>query len=102
MPDKQLGPKGPHKSRYGSAHVQSPSAQCDWSTIDAGLLLEVVEAVTAAGDCLMLSRTSDGGAMHVRILSEGVVEKWYPATTQELSEVLTAIVGALGGIDHTI
>jgi hypothetical protein len=44
---------------------------------------------------MMFSRTSDAGAVHIRILSEGLVEKWYPDSPEALEGVLRGVIGAL-------
>lgn len=78
--------------KYNTNSRSAVHEKVDVTEADHKLLADVVELVTLDGDCIMFSRTSDGGALHVRILSEGVVAKWYPSTVQELTTVLEGIV----------
>jgi hypothetical protein len=79
------------KEKYNTSSRSGVHERADFTEVDSGLLAMVIERVTTAGDCIMLSRTSDGGAVHIRILSEGVVAKWYPSTSVEMGEVLRGI-----------
>jgi hypothetical protein len=92
MVAKQAGRQGnAGRERYNTASRASVHATVDVSLCDALRLATIVEGVTALGDCIMFSRTSDGGALHIRVLSEGTVAKWYPSTQQELEEVLSGL-----------
>lgn len=84
-------------TKYGSASTQPPGATHGFLASPPRLLQEVAELVTREGDCLMLSRTRDMGAVHVRILADGLVEKWYAGNQAELDQVLEGIRKALGG-----
>lgn len=53
----------------------------------------VVGLVTAAGDAITFSRTRDGGAACICILSEGEQIKLYGSTPEELDAILDAIAG---------
>jgi hypothetical protein len=79
------------KEKYNTQSRTSAHERADVTEIDSELLADVVERVTTDGDCIMLSRTSDGGALHLRILSEGTVAKWYVSTAAELTGVLLGI-----------
>jgi hypothetical protein len=79
------------KEKYNTSSRSAAHERVDVTEADSALLADVIERVTTDGDCIMFSRTSDGGALHVRILSEGVVAKWYPSTAQELATVLEGI-----------
>lgn len=57
--------------------------------VDGDLLRECVDAVTEAGDCIQLSRTSDGGAFVIRVLSDAGPGCWYPPTKQALEMTLS-------------
>jgi len=79
------------KEKYNTTSRSGVHARCDVQECDPHLLARVVELVTTDGDCIMFSRTSDGGALHIRVLSEGTVAKWYPSTNEELQDVLEGI-----------
>jgi len=79
------------REKYNTSSRTSVSARCDVTECNTELLAEVIERVTSDGDCIMWSRTSDGGALHIRILSEGTVAKWYVSTHEELQETLQGI-----------
>lgn len=86
---------GKHGTKYGSESFDVPGGGCSFASLPPGLLVDVADAVTSEGDCLMLSRTRDGGAIHVRILADGLVEKWYAGKNEELQALMEQIMGAL-------
>jgi len=47
-----------------------------------------VDAVTASGDGITFSRTRDGGALCVAVLTGGLVRKWYCTDADQLLELL--------------
>lgn len=59
-----------------------------YGTADAELLRECIDAVTNAGDCIQLSRTTDGGAFVVRVLSDAGNGCWYPPNSDALEYTL--------------
>jgi hypothetical protein len=79
------------KEKYNTQSRTSAHERADVTEVDSALVADVIERVTSDGDCIMFSRTSDGGALHLRILSEGVVAKWYVSTHEELTDVLQGI-----------
>lgn len=89
--------KGPG-SKYGSESFGAPGQGVTYLDVPPELLQSVVELVTLSGDCIMLSRTRDGGACHVRILADGLVEKWYAGHKDELVSVFEGIERAAGGL----
>jgi hypothetical protein len=93
-PRKASQPSGPG-SKYGSAFHGPPRANVTFLDCDALTLQEAIALVANDGDCMMFSRTSDAGAVHIRILSEGLVEKWYPDSPEALEGVLRGVIGAL-------
>jgi hypothetical protein len=82
-------------TKYSGAYFGPPGSKVGYGDVDAELLRDCVELVSREGDCIMFSRTSQGEAAHVRILSGGLVEKWYPDSAEALQEVLQGIVRAL-------
>lgn len=59
----------------------------------------VLDRVTRAGDALIVSRTSDGGAIAFTLLSGAVREKSYAASDAELHDVLDALWARYAGAD---
>lgn len=82
-------------TKYGSPNIGAPGKLPRLASLPDGLLAKVIEGICGAGDCVMFSNTSDGGAMHVRILADGLVEKWYPSSTTELQSVLERVLEVL-------
>lgn len=62
-----------------------------FSECDPATLRLCVDAVTRAGDAVLLARTSDGGAFSVRVLSDGQVFKSWPSSLEELHETLNML-----------
>lgn len=63
-----------------------------WRDASAELLREAIASATEDGAALLVSKTSDGGALTIHVLAGGTTHKLYPATEQELSEALQLIV----------
>lgn len=55
------------------------------------ILRDAIDAVVQRGDAILFGRTSDGGALSIRILSDGATDCWYPADASELAELLVAV-----------
>lgn len=63
-----------------------------WKDASPELLISAVAAATEDGAALLLSKTSDGGALSIHVLAGDSTHKLYPATTDELSEALQLIL----------
>jgi hypothetical protein len=61
---------------------------------DADTLKTAIHRCVEAGDCIMFSRTADGGALHIRVLTKGEVAKWYPVSSMELHDVLSDVIAS--------
>lgn len=61
---------------------------------DAALLRRAIDGVTKCGDAIVLSLTSDQGAVSVRILHDKQVNKAYAASLDELQMLLSRIAEA--------
>jgi hypothetical protein len=61
------------------------------SQVDGKVVSNCVSAVVERGDAILFGRTSDGGALSIRVLSDGATDIWYPTDASELSELLEAI-----------
>ena len=57
----------------------------------------VLDAVIASGDAIILSRTSDGGAVVITLLSDSGREKAYASTEAELSRAFEDLRAKYGG-----
>jgi hypothetical protein len=62
-----------------------------WADCSAEDLLDAVAAVTEDGAALLLSTTSDGGALSIHVLTGHGTHKLYPATQAELNAALMMI-----------
>jgi hypothetical protein len=72
------------KSRVGNGGVS-------FGQVSGETLRGCIEAVVGAGDAILFGRTSDGGALSVRVLSDGATECWYPSDASELLELLEGL-----------
>jgi hypothetical protein len=78
----------PFRSR--EVHDGGPTLQ------DVPGVLGAIEAVLSGGRALMLSRTSDGGAIAVHVLDNGQRFKQYASSQEELDEVFADLLTAYG------
>jgi hypothetical protein len=78
-------------SRYAGLRAVNRTGALSFGQVAGDTLRECVTTVVAAGDAILFGRTSDGGALSVRILSNGVTECWYPSDASELQELLEAV-----------
>jgi hypothetical protein len=83
------------REKYNTSNRGSAHERCDVTEAHPEQLATAIELVTSDGDCIMFSRTSDGGALHIRILSEGTVAKWYLSNVTELETCLQGIIDDL-------
>ena len=58
---------------------------------DPAGLQGAIESITLSGDAVLFGRTSDGGALVVRVLSGGKSYVHYPTTSEALNELLTEL-----------
>lgn len=72
----------------------STNSALQYTSVDTGVLAGAIEAVTRRGDGVVFSRTSDGGALSVRVLHDSLVTKWYAKDIDELN----ALLGELQGV----
>lgn len=57
--------KGSHRKRSGSGRV------ADWNKINPQLIRSAISCATDSGGALLFGKTSDGGALVVRVYGEG-------------------------------
>lgn len=67
----------------GSAHGARALAECS-----PALLQSTIVSVLESGDAITLGTTRDGGAVSIALYSDGVVEKLYGASLEELTMLL--------------
>lgn len=87
--EQSPGGSGRDYGAVGGGRVAGALSYCD---ADLDLLSQCIEAVTQSGDALLFSRTSDGGALSVRVLSGGRTHAFYPTSFTALNELLTEIM----------
>lgn len=83
-------------SRYGLSQHSGSGDVVTWELIDPQAIWGAIAAVTAAGDALMFSRTTDGGAYSITVMSGGKADKIWPKTTEEVHAVLTLLMERAG------
>jgi hypothetical protein len=70
---------------------QEKRGNCTWADAGAEDLLDAVVAATEDGAALLLSLTSDRGALAIHVLEGDTTHKLYPSTVAELNEALQLI-----------
>jgi hypothetical protein len=73
---------------YSGVGGTSSGSGVSFSGADRGSLCTALDAVTARGDAMVFSRTSDGGAVSIRVLHDKLVTKWYCKDIAELDDLL--------------
>lgn len=81
--------KGTIESRWAKLKAQATDTPgCSWDWAPSELLADAIVSVTGDGAALLLSKTSDGGALSLTILDGTHRLKWYPASEPELRDIL--------------
>jgi hypothetical protein len=78
-------------SRYTGVGGGGGAAGLSFCQVAGDTLRDTVAAVVSNGDAILFGRTSDGGALSVRVLSDGSVDVWYPTDASELQELLDGL-----------
>lgn len=86
-----------HASLYAALNGASAGRSVSYGQVSGDLLSRCVERVTNRGDALLLGRTTDGGALSIHVLSDGVVNKFYVSDASELMELLEGLIAAVDG-----
>lgn len=94
MTQKQRPSQEGLRGRYSTGAAGVAHREVSFGLADPETLRNAIDGAVQAGDAIMFSRTADGGALHVRILSNGDVAKWYPVSSMELHDALTDIVNS--------
>lgn len=72
-------------------NTQEKEDACSWQWADSEELLDAVVSATEDGAALLLSKTSDGGALCIQVWAGTDRFKLYPASSEEVSIVLATI-----------
>lgn len=88
MPGKSNPASNAGRSRYEGIGGSGPSGGLSYKDVSPEALRNAIEGVSSQSDALVFGRTSDGGAFSVRVLSDKQVYKWYPASVEELQNLL--------------
>jgi hypothetical protein len=85
---------GGKRSKYRNSGGDGPVR---WDSVDSVALLAAVDAVTEAGDAIVLARTSDGGVLSITVCSGPERVKFYPKDGLDATRTLLDISKAAGG-----
>lgn len=83
-----------------TAYLQSGGATAperetiSWADVDGATLLDAIAAATEAGAGLLLSKTSDGGALTLILFWKSAKHKWFPVDADRAADLLTTITAA--------
>lgn len=82
MPNKRGASTAPPAGRYTRFGSDAARDPLSWGSVHPDVLSETIAAVTDQGDALLFGRTSDGGALSLRVLSGGQTYSEYFATIE--------------------
>lgn len=77
--------------KWGDLLAERDTARLSWRDADPEDLQGAIVAATEDGAAVLLSKTSDGGALVLHILTGTSRHKLYPASVAELHEALALI-----------
>ena len=80
----------PSGDRYNLGAHRGSGAFRDWD-VDAEILLEAIRAVLGNGDGVLLSLTSDGGALSIQLYSNGAKQTVYCTDSKQFDVVLNTL-----------
>lgn len=83
--------KAVDESKYAKAKLSSSKGGLSWLEANAEQLLKTIAAVIEDGAAILLARTSDGGALVIRVVDDTGSHAWYPASEQEIHDDLAEI-----------
>jgi hypothetical protein len=63
-----------------------------WSAVDAAAIVDAIVAVTDVGDALMFSKTTQGAAYSITVMSGGKSAKVWPADPESATDILRSII----------
>lgn len=82
------GRRSKYRAQEGAVEV---TAAVDWGDVDPAALCGAVRAVVRAGDAITFSRTRDGGAFSVTVLSDGLRHFHRKPTAEEIERELREV-----------
>ena len=88
MSSRRRAVANPEDDPYGSIGGSSTSGRVSFVGLSGTLLPEAVDTVTGRGHAVVLSRTSDGGAVSIGVLHDSLVTKFYAKSIEELDGLL--------------
>lgn len=91
---RNLKPPTDAVSKYKALQQQNRPNTIDWTDAPHEDLMAAIVAVTGDGAAILLSRTSDGGALVIRVIDGNTSTPFYPSNAGALNEVLSMIVDA--------
>lgn len=77
----------------GGATVSSKQG-ISWADVDGATLLDAIATATEAGAGLLLSKTSDGGALTLILFWKSKKHRWFPVESDKAEELLHTITAA--------
>lgn len=80
------------ESKYAKAKLANIKGGLTYLDCDASLLQKVAADVISDGAALLLAKTSDGGALVIRVVDDNESTAWYPASEQALDTALKEIM----------
>lgn len=80
-------------TKYGLGRTAGSGGAMCFRDVNPQVLHAAVSAVVDAGDLIMFTGTADGGAICVRVMSEGRMEDDYPSTAEGLTAALETLAG---------
>jgi hypothetical protein len=81
----------PENDPYGAIGGAVSGGRVSFGSSKPGLLAGVADSVTDRGHALVLSRTSDGGALSIGVLHDALVTKFYAKAQDELDGLLAEL-----------
>jgi hypothetical protein len=80
--------------RWSTANPATPHEDLRCATQEGSLVSDAIDAVLDSGAAMVLSRTSQGGALCIRILEGQTNTPLYAGTPTELRSLLTGLIQA--------
>lgn len=77
--------------RYDLDHGLQFKDGLSWVDVEAAAIIDAIVAVTDVSDAIMFSRTSDGGAYSITVMSGGKSAKVWPSDPGAAADVLRSI-----------
>lgn len=79
-------------SRLAQRRAKASRGRVTWADVDPARLQTMIDRITQTGALVSFSRTSDGGALHLRVLDGNDGAKEYATTAQEADDLIEEFV----------